>query len=58
MPETCGICGETVPFDATVHAMFHTHSETGVIDVYVCQDCYDERLGPIFDRADTQEQSP
>jgi len=35
MPETCGICGETVPFDATVHAMIHTHSETGVIDAYV-----------------------
>ncbi|EMA28888.1 hypothetical protein [Haloarcula japonica] len=58
MPETCGICGETVPFDATVHTVIHIHSEAGVLDVYVCRPCYEERLGPMFERVDTQEQSP
>ncbi|MBV0900348.1 hypothetical protein [Haloarcula salina] len=57
MTEDCGICGETVPFDATVHAMVHTRSEAGVVEAYVCRQCYDEHLGPMFERLTEREPS-
>lgn len=49
MPEECGICGENVPFSATVHTLIHTKGEAGVVDYYVCEPCYEERLGPLFE---------
>lgn len=48
MTETCGICGETVPFSATVHVLVHTHGEAGVIDRYVCRPCYEEEVAPLL----------
>ena len=47
--ETCGVCGEQVPFENTVHVLVHTKSDAGVIDHYVCRDCYECDLEPLFD---------
>jgi len=49
MPEQCGICGETVPFSATVHMMVHTKSDDGVIDQYICRRCYDDRVASLVE---------
>lgn len=42
--EQCGICEAVVPFDDTVHVTIHTKSESGVVDDYICRDCYEENL--------------
>lgn len=47
--EVCGVCGERVPFSATVHVLIHTRSEAGVVDYYVCRDCYDAQVAPAFE---------
>lgn len=46
--ETCGVCGEDVPFSITVHVLVHTRSDEGVVDYYVCRSCYDDRVAPLF----------
>jgi hypothetical protein len=46
-PETCAVCGGTVPFDSTVHLLVHTHDEEGAIDYYVCEDCYETDFAPL-----------
>jgi hypothetical protein len=46
--ENCPICGADVPFSATVHVLVHTRGEAGVLDYYVCQDCYEGDLQPLF----------
>lgn len=47
--EPCGVCDALVPFSNTVHVLIHTRSERGVVDYYVCRDCYEERLAPLFE---------
>ncbi|MCU4718351.1 hypothetical protein [Halapricum hydrolyticum] len=47
--ETCGSCGEQVPFADTVHVLVHTKGEDGVIDSYICRDCYEEYLQPVVE---------
>lgn len=47
--EECGVCGQTVPFSGTVHVLVHTRSEEGVVDYYVCQECYEDELAPVFE---------
>ena len=47
--ETCGICREEVPFADTVHVLIHTRGEVGVIDHYICRDCYEEHLQSLFE---------
>jgi len=46
--EECGVCGRTVPFPDTVHILVHTRTDEGVVDYYVCRECYDEALAPVF----------
>lgn len=46
--EPCGICGDRVSFDDTVHVLVHTR-EDGVRDQYVCRSCYEERVEPLFE---------
>lgn len=46
--ERCGICEATVPYDDTVHVTVHTKGEAGVVDEYVCRDCYEEHLEDHF----------
>lgn len=46
--EACEICGDSRPFDDTVHVMIHTNAAAGVIDGYVCRPCYQEHLAPLF----------
>lgn len=48
--EDCGICGARVAFSDTVHVLVHTRTDEGVVDHYICRDCYDESLAPVFDR--------
>lgn len=48
LPEECGICDSTVPFSDTVHVLIHTKSDEGVLDYYVCRECYDSELEPTF----------
>jgi hypothetical protein len=47
--ETCGVCGEQVPFSNTVHILVHTKSDAGVIDQYICRGCYEAELAPLFE---------
>lgn len=47
--EGCVICGATVPFSSTVHVLINTKTEDGVLDYYICEDCYTEKLAPHFD---------
>jgi hypothetical protein len=49
MTEACSVCGATVPFADTVHVLVHTQSETGVVDHYVCRNCYEMELAPRFE---------
>lgn len=46
--ETCGICGRQVLYSESVHATINTRSEAGVVDYYVCGDCYETELVPLF----------
>ena len=46
--ENCGICGAVVPYSDTVHVTVHTKSESGVVDDYVCRNCYEEHLAEYF----------
>jgi len=47
--EECAICDALVSFSDTVHVLIHTRSDEGVVDYYVCSNCYDDRLAPLFD---------
>jgi len=47
--EECGICGNAVPFSDTVHLLVHTRTDGGVVDRYVCRDCYEAELAPVLD---------
>lgn len=46
--ETCGVCGDEVPFSATVHLLVHTRTDEGVIDYFVCRPCYEAEIEPAF----------
>ena len=52
--EDCGVCNETVSFSDTVHVLIHTKSEQGVVDYYVCRNCYDGKIAPLFDDEPTE----
>lgn len=47
--ERCGICEATVPYSDAVHLTVHTKSDAGVVDDYICRDCYEEHLAAIFE---------
>jgi hypothetical protein len=47
--EECGICHETVSFSDTVHVLIHTKTEEGVVDYYICRDCYTDEIAPLFE---------
>lgn len=46
--ETCGVCGEAVPFSMTVHVVLHVE-EGEVKDHFVCRDCYESEIEPLFE---------
>lgn len=48
--EPCRICEAVVSFDDTVHLTIHTKSEDGVVDYYVCRNCFERDLEDLFDR--------
>lgn len=48
--EPCRICEAVVPFGDTVHMTIHTKSEDGVVDYYVCRNCFESELADLFDR--------
>lgn len=47
--EQCGICEAVVPYSDTVHVTVHTKSESGVVDDYICRNCYEENLAAYFE---------
>ena len=47
--EPCRICEAVVSFSDTVHVLLNPRGEEGVVDYYVCRNCYEERLVPLFD---------
>ena len=47
--EPCRICDATVSFSDTVHVLLNPRGEEGVVDYYVCRNCYEEHLAPLFD---------
>lgn len=53
--EVCGICRSTVSFTDTVHVLIHTKSDEGVVDYYICRQCYDDELAPLFASDETEE---
>lgn len=50
--EDCGICQASVSLSNTVHVLIHTKSDEGVVDYYVCRECYQERLAPHFEESE------
>mgnify|MGYP000221117895 CR=1 FL=1 len=46
---TCVVCGSDVPVSHAVHATINTKTDAGVVDHYVCQACYEDRLAPLFE---------
>ncbi|WP_313694429.1 hypothetical protein [Halorarum halobium] len=47
--EPCGVCGATVPFAQAVHVVVHTRTEAGVVDHYLCRDCYEGELASLLE---------
>ncbi|HKJ58475.1 MAG TPA: hypothetical protein VKA37_04540 [Halobacteriales archaeon] len=37
-----------VSFSDTVHVLLNPRGDEGVVDYYVCRNCYDEELAPLF----------
>lgn len=52
--EQCPICGESVPFAATVHVLVNPH-DGDAHDHYVCRDCYEEQIAELFAEGDEGE---
>jgi len=46
--EDCGVCGRTVPYSLTAHVLVHPNTDAGVVDTYICRDCYEAHLDPLF----------
>lgn len=51
--EPCRVCDALVSFTNTVHVMMNPRGEEGVVDYYVCRNCYEEHLAPLFDSGNT-----
>jgi hypothetical protein len=49
VPETCHVCGSDVPISHAVHTTIHTKTDAGIVDHYVCQSCYQDRVEPLFE---------
>lgn len=47
--EPCRICEAVVPYDDTVHMTIHTGGEAGVVDYYVCRDCFESEFEDLFE---------
>jgi hypothetical protein len=47
--ETCAACEAVVPYSDAVHVTVHTKSEAGVVDAFVCRDCYEAELAEVFE---------
>ena len=47
--EPCGICESVVPYSKTVHVTIHTKSDAGVVDRYVCRNCYEAEFMEFFE---------
>lgn len=56
MQEDCGVCGTTVPFSLTVHVLVHTNTDEGVLDRYVCRECYEAHLEPLLASGEDSEE--
>jgi len=37
-----------VSFSDTVHVLLNPRGDEGVVDYYVCRNCYEEELAPLF----------
>lgn len=48
LTEDCDACGATVSMSETVHMLIHTGTDVGVVDHYVCRECYEDRVAPVF----------
>jgi len=47
--EECASCGAAVSLSDAVHLLVHTKSEAGVVDHYVCRQCYEDRIAVVFE---------
>ncbi|MFB6126490.1 MAG: hypothetical protein ABEJ79_04225 [Halolamina sp.] len=46
--QDCRVCGGTATFADMVHVLVHTRTDAGVLDSYVCQDCYETDIEPLL----------
>lgn len=49
LDERCPVCKNKASFSDTVHLLIHTHTDVGVIDHYVCRNCFEEHIEPVFE---------
>jgi len=49
MTEACDACGAVVPYSDAVHVTIHTKSEAGVVDGFVCRECYEAELAELVE---------
>jgi len=47
--ERCAVCDGVFPFDDTVHLLIHTNTEDGVLEWYVCQQCYEQDVASLLE---------
>lgn len=47
--ETCAICDAIVPYSDAVHMTVHTKSEDGVVDDFVCRECYESEIAHVVE---------
>ena len=53
--EACAVCESVQAFADTVHVLVHTNTDAGVVDHYVCRQCYEEHLAPVLPDAVDEE---
>lgn len=47
--ESCAVCEAVVSYSDAVHVTVHTKSEEGVVDDFICRDCYEEKVASVVE---------
>jgi uncharacterized protein YlaI len=48
-PESCTVCDAVVAYSDAVHMTIHTKSDDGIVDEYICPDCYESEIAAALE---------
>jgi hypothetical protein len=48
-PEPCAVCDAVVPYSDAVHLTIHTKSDAGVVDEFICPECYESEIAAALE---------